>query len=85
MMSTAIQQSSCCFFLKKNVEFQRGQCLSNLFSSNLVAFFFSRLRTHIATDRPDNKRVPPVATPEAMALIGDAAVETLSKVNYLYF
>ena len=56
-----------------------------LFSSNEVAFFFSRLRIHIARDRPDN-RVPPVATPETMAVNWDGeAVETLSNVNHKTF
>lgn len=68
---------------KENVWFKRDQCLSNLFSSNLVAFCFSRFRIQTARDRPDN-RVPPAATPDAMPAIWDGgAADTLWNVNHL--
>lgn len=58
---------------------------SNLFSSNLVAFCFSRFRSHIATDKPD-KRVAPVAAPETMLIIWDGeAVEKRPEVNIWLF
>lgn len=86
-MSTAIQLFNFQFFLlKKNLGFKWDECSCYLLSSNLLAFFFSRFRIHIARPRPENNTVPPVATPDAMAATeAGAAVETLSNVNYLTF
>lgn len=52
---------------------------SYLLSSNLLAFCLIRFKSHMATDRPDNK-VPPVARPEAIAVVWEArSVETWLK------
>lgn len=78
-MSSAVQQT----FKKKQrkkktVRIKRDGCLSNLFSSNLVALCLSRLRIHITRDRPDNDRAPPAARPDAIAFMGDGeAVEIM--------
>lgn len=75
-----------CFFKKKEKMYDLSKVNAYLFSSNFFAFCFSRFRIHIVRDIPDNKTAPPVAAPDAMAVIGDGgAVETLSNVNYLTF
>lgn len=71
-MSFTVQQI---FFFVKN---KRDEFLSNLLSSNLLAFCFSRFRIHMTRERPDNDRAPPAATPDAMAVTGDGeAVEVM--------
>lgn len=56
--------------IKKIAQMKRRRCLPYLFSSNLLALCFSRLRIQMSRDTPDNDAAPPAAKPDATATAG---------------